>query len=190
MVQAMGRCYHPVHFLCAACGTVIGQGRYMESQEQPLCQPCYAKNYSPKCDGCGLPIEAQLLTAVGKQWHTHCFVCHSCSLPFAAGQFYERGGQPVCGNCYQRAAPAAPVPVLQQQQQQSQQPVPANTPRCRACQQPIFGGNALQALNALWHQEHFVCQVCAQPFQAGQFYELHGAPLCPQHYMAATGGRT
>jgi paxillin len=181
MTQAMGRCYHPDHFTCTVCSTRIGVTSYFEQEGQALCGTCYHKHFSPPCTRCGEPISNQLLTALGKRWHPECFVCSSCQSAFPGGQFFERGQMPYCPSCYQnpRAAPSAAAPVV----------APSSSAKCRGCGQGVVVAQALQALDALWHPEHFVCATCRRPFVNGQFYELGGQPVCPADYERATKGR-
>ncbi|MBO0778311.1 MAG: protein DA1 [Ktedonobacteraceae bacterium] len=48
-------------------------------------------------------------------------------------------------------------------------------PFCKACGQPIWG-RCLNALNANWHPEHFVCAGCGRPIDAASFQMHQGAP--------------
>jgi len=49
---------------------------------------------------------------------------------------------------------------------------------CKACGKPIWG-NALIALNAAWHPEHFLCAACHQPIGGMVFHVHEGRPYHP-----------
>ena len=189
MVQAMGRCYHPEHFVCTVCSRPIGTGQYFEQDSQQLCANCYHRHFSPPCDRCGQPIATQLLQALGKKWHPECFVCCSCQRPFPMGQFYERHGQPWCPTCFANPRASAVTPMMGMAPMAPMAPMAAAAPLCKGCGQAVSMGQALQALDALWHPDHFVCTVCRSPFSNGQFYELSGLPVCPNDYQRVQAGQ-
>lgn len=158
-VQALGRSYHPDHFVCSTCGKNIGNGGFFEKEGQPQCDRCYQAVFCKRCASCDLPITNQLVTALGQSWHPKCFVCTDCASPFPGGSFVERDGRPFCTNCFYNVFSS----------------------RCRACGKNIQG-NVLNALGASWHAEHFNCQACHAPFVNGQFYEVDSLPYCETHY--------
>jgi len=158
-VQALGRSYHPDHFMCSTCGKVIGTGAFYEKEGQPQCDRCYQSVFCKRCANCDLPITNQLVTALGKPWHPKCFVCTDCGNPFQNGQFFERDGRPYCNNCFSNVFSS----------------------RCRKCNKAI-NGPTINALGASWHSEHFSCFSCNVPFPDGQFWELDGLPYCETHY--------
>ena len=49
---------------------------------------------------------------------------------------------------------------------------------CKACGKPIWG-NALIALNAAWHPEHFICAACQRPINGTSFNVHEGKPYHP-----------
>jgi hypothetical protein len=83
---------------------------------------------------------------------------------------------PYCGSCSQN-------PRAMQAAATGAKPAAANVPRCKGCSQPVVVSQSVQALEALWHPEHFVCVTCKKPFVNGQFYELGGLPVCPADYQ-------
>ena len=62
------------------------------------------------CGGCGQSVSGAFLRAVGREWHTACFVCQGCKEPLTGptarggGKFFELGGRPYCDTCYRRTA--------------------------------------------------------------------------------------
>jgi paxillin len=161
-IQALGRTYHPEHFVCGTCTSPIGSGSFFELEGQPQCERCYQLQFCPKCAHCNQAISDRCVTAMNKKWHMHCFVCTQCLQPFN-GTFFERDQRPYCEKCFYQVF----------------------APRCRACNQPILG-DCINALGSQWHPEHFNCQFCHKAF-TGTFYEFEGLPYCEVHYYARMG---
>jgi len=163
-IHALGRSYHPEHFMCSTCGKGIGTGSFYEREGQPQCDKCYQAVFCKRCANCKLPITSQLVTALGQPWHPKCFVCAVCKSSFAGGSFYEREGRPYCNNCFNIALNAL----------------------CRRCNNPVYD-NVVNALGTTWHAHHFGCEVCGVVFTDGQFWELDSMPYCEEHYREQIG---
>jgi len=160
VIQALGKQYHPEHFLCTSCGALLGNGNFYEQESQPQCEKCFYSHFCMQCVGCGLPITTQVLAALNSNWHPSCFVCTNCLGPFPDGVFFERDGRPFCNTCFSAVF----------------------APRCKSCGQNITG-NCVNAMGAQWHPEHFVCQYCKRAFAGGLFFEIAGLPYCEPHYQ-------
>lgn len=161
-MQALGRTYHPEHFMCGSCNNPLGTGSFFELAGQAHCQRCYQLQFCPKCAHCNQAITDRCVTALDKKWHVHCFVCTQCTSPFQ-GNFFERDGRPYCDKCFHQVF----------------------APRCRSCNQPVLG-DCVNALGAQWHPEHFNCQYCRRAF-TGTFFEYEGMPYCEAHYYEKMG---
>jgi len=159
-VQALQKQYHPEHFLCTTCGSLLGSGNFYEQEGQPQCERCFYSHFCMQCVGCGLPITTQVINALNANWHPSCFVCTNCLSPFPDGQFFEKDGRPFCNSCFSSVF----------------------APRCKSCGQNIIG-NCVNAMGAQWHPEHFVCQYCKRAFPGGLFFEIGGLPYCEPHYQ-------
>jgi paxillin len=160
VIQALGKKYHPEHFMCTSCGALLGAGNFYEQEGQPQCENCFHNHFSMRCAACGLPVTNQVLTALDQYWHPHCFVCTNCLGPFVDGNFFEKDSRPYCSNCYFQVF----------------------APRCRSCDQAIQGP-CVNALGAQWHPDHFVCHYCKRRFPNGAFYDIGGMPYCEAHYQ-------
>lgn len=161
-MQAMGRAYHPEHFVCGSCQNPIGTGSFFELEGLPHCERCYQLQFCPRCAHCNQPIMDRCVTAMNRKWHVQCFVCTQCTQPFD-GTFLERDGRPYCERCFYSVF----------------------APRCRACNQPVMG-DCINALGSQWHPEHFTCQFCHKAF-TGTFFEYEGLPYCEVHYYQQMG---
>jgi len=164
VIQAMGKAYHPEHFGCGNCGNPLGTNNFYEQDGVPHCEKCYQELFCSRCAHCDEPILDRCVTALGKKWHLHHFICTQCLSPFEGGSFFERDSRPFCEKCFYTAF----------------------VPRCGGCNQPIRG-EAINALGTQWHPEHFVCQYCQKNFAGGSFYEFGGKPYCEVHYHQQTG---
>lgn len=56
VVTAMGRTWHPEHFVCTHCQEEIGSRNFFEREGQPYCEKDYHNLFSPRCYYCNGPI--------------------------------------------------------------------------------------------------------------------------------------
>lgn len=56
MVTALGRTWHPEHFVCFHCRNELGTKNFFERDGQPYCEPDYHHLFSPRCAYCNGPI--------------------------------------------------------------------------------------------------------------------------------------
>lgn len=119
----------------------------------------------PPCAACGRGIEGTYTTALGKNFHPHCFCCGKCRRPMGAGagQFRERGGVPYCQTCY--AAHLAS--------------------RCARCSQPIMD-TVITAMEKTWHKECLTCTICRLPLTQ-TFWLYADKPNEPRCSRCVTG---
>ncbi|XP_041939664.1 transforming growth factor beta-1-induced transcript 1 protein-like isoform X4 [Alosa sapidissima] len=164
VVTALGRVWHPEHFVCSECECELGNKNFFEKDGQPYCEPDYFTLYSPHCAHCHKPILNKMVTAMDKNWHPECFCCVKCSRSFGDEGFHDREGQQYCQQCF----------------------LSLFASRCQGCSQPIME-NYISALNSLWHPQCFVCRECYSPFVNGSFFEHEGQPLCEAHYHQSRG---
>ncbi|XP_028826148.1 transforming growth factor beta-1-induced transcript 1 protein-like isoform X2 [Denticeps clupeoides] len=164
VVTALGRVWHPEHFVCSECECELGNRNFFEKDGRPYCEPDYFSLYSPHCAQCNKPILHKMVTALDKNWHPECFSCVKCSRTFGDEGFHDREGQQYCQQCF----------------------LSLFASRCQGCSQPIME-NYISALNALWHPQCFVCRECYSPFVNGSFFEHEGQPLCEAHYHQSRG---
>jgi hypothetical protein len=99
-VSALGKVWHPEHFLCTACKRPFDDAGYVIHRGRPYHEACYRERFAPRCAGCGEPILGQGVKALGRHWHAEHFVCAHCGRPLSGGAFCERGGQPYCEEDY------------------------------------------------------------------------------------------
>lgn len=164
IIQAMGKTFHPEHWVCYKCRDPLGTRSFYEVNEQPFCENCFQSSFCPKCAHCQLPVMDRCIAALGQKWHVEHFVCAQCLKPFPGGNFFERDNKPYCeADFYALFAP-----------------------KCGGCNEPIRG-DCINALGQQWHPEHFSCNKCGKSFAGGTFFEYGGKPYCETHYHEQSG---
>ncbi|KAM4709218.1 paxillin isoform 4-T4 [Discoglossus pictus] len=164
VVTAMGKTWHPEHFVCTHCQEEIGSRNFFERDGQPYCEKDYHNLFSPRCFYCNGPILDKVVTALDRTWHPEHFFCAQCGAFFGPEGFHERDGKAYCRKDY----------------------FDMFAPKCGGCTQAILE-NYISALNTLWHPECFVCRECFTPFINGSFFEHDGQPYCEVHYHERRG---
>ncbi|XP_048516902.1 LIM and senescent cell antigen-like-containing domain protein 1 isoform X2 [Dendroctonus ponderosae] len=109
------------------------------------------------CSKCGEGFEPQekIVNSTGQLWHQQCFVCAQCFREFADGVFYEYDGRKYCEHDFH---------VL-------------FAPCCQKCGGFIIG-RVIKAMNASWHAECFLCEMCKQELADTGFIKNSGRALC------------
>jgi len=148
-VTALGKKWHPEHFMCSQCLQPLSAG-FLERDGHAFCERCFYSAFSFKCAGCGQPIRGEFINAMGERWHPEHFSCFYCHKSFAGGAYFEYQGKPYCEQHYHQVTGAI----------------------CAGCGQPV-GTRSVDALGKKWHPEHFVCAFCNNPLGGGSFKE-HG----------------
>uniref|UniRef100_A0A8C7WX86 Paxillin b n=1 Tax=Oryzias sinensis TaxID=183150 RepID=A0A8C7WX86_9TELE len=164
VVTAMGRTWHPEHFVCTHCQEEIGSRNFFEREGQPYCEKDYHNLFSPRCYYCNGPILDKVVTALDRTWHPEHFFCAQCGTFFGPEGFHEKDGKAYCRKDY----------------------FDMFAPKCGGCARAILE-NYISALNCLWHPECFVCRECFIPFVNGSFFEHDGQPYCEVHYHERRG---
>ncbi|KAJ8286517.1 hypothetical protein GJAV_G00040070 [Gymnothorax javanicus] len=164
VVTAMGKTWHPEHFVCTHCQEEIGSRNFFEREGQPYCETDYHNLYSPRCHYCNGPILDKVVTALDKTWHPDHFFCAQCGSFFGPEGFHEKDGKAYCRKDY----------------------FDMFAPKCGGCARAILE-NYISALNSLWHPECFVCRECFTPFINGSFFDHENQPYCEAHYHERRG---
>ena len=98
-LQAMGKVWHPEHFVCGVCAENLLGATFIPHQGRPYHRQCYLDHYAPRCGGCDTPIEGRYLTALERKWHPHHFACVTCQRPIVGSRFVAEDGQPYHEAC-------------------------------------------------------------------------------------------
>lgn len=117
----------------------------------------------PVCSGCGCPIRGPFVTAMGDSWCPDHFVCANpqCGVKLIDIGFVEEGGKLYCERDYERYL----------------------APQCKKCNKSILG-ECVNALQAQWHPDCFLCTHCKLPIGGNQFHIEEGKPYCEKDWTA------
>ncbi|KAM3723617.1 Paxillin [Dirofilaria immitis] len=135
VVIALGKMWHPEHYVCCQCGEELGHQNFFERGGKAYCENDYHNMFSPRCAYCNGPIKDRCVTALGKTFHAEHFICAECGQQFGEEGFHEKNGQPYCKTDFFRMF----------------------APKCNGCKNPIKM-HFITALGTHWHPECFICQ--------------------------------
>jgi len=155
LLNAFGMAWHKEHLACAICRRNFLENAVpvVEGNDgKAYCQTDYLDRFAPKCAQCTKPIQGECMNALGKQWHSTCFVCKTCEKPFT-GTFFEHEGFAYCEKHYYEEKGLI----------------------CPECDRPIIG-KCVRARDKRYHPQHFVCSHCKQKL-ANNAYYLHDNKL-------------
>lgn len=159
-VSAIGRSWHPEHFVCAGCGDSLQNQGFIEEGGKLYCEKDYNQFFAPHCDTCKQPIVGPCVQAIGKTFHPDHFTCAHCGKPIGSEGFNVDRGQPYCETDFKKLFCV----------------------KCARCKRPIGGGDRwVEAMDEPWHTACFKCEVCSKPLEGGQFYAYGGKPFCVLH---------
>lgn len=92
--------FHSQCFRCKGCSKSLSQGGFFTKSGDYYCASCYQKNFGTKCTRCGLYVEGEVVTALGKTYHQNCFTCAGCREPFPTGERVTFTGKAcLCQKC-------------------------------------------------------------------------------------------
>ncbi|NXY13825.1 LDB3 protein, partial [Atrichornis clamosus] len=160
---AMGRSWHPEEFNCAYCKKSLADMCFVEEQNSVYCERCYEQFFAPTCARCHTKIMGEVMHALRQTWHTTCFVCAACKMPFGNSLFHMEDGEPYCEKDY----------------------IALFSTKCHGCDYPVEAGDKfIEALGHTWHDTCFICAVCHVNLEGQPFYSKKDKPLCKKHAHA------
>ncbi|KAM9325892.1 actin-binding LIM protein 1 isoform 2-T2 [Gastrophryne carolinensis] len=176
VLRVQSKHFHIKCFICKVCGCDLAQGGFFIKNGEYLCTLDYQRMYGTRCSGCGDFVEGEVVTALGKTYHPHCFACTVCKRPFPPGDRVTFNGRDcLCQNCAEQ--PMSPVPKE------------ISTPSsCAGCGRDIKNGQALLALDKQWHLGCFKCKSCGKVL-TGEYISKEGSPYCEKDYQLLFGVR-
>lgn len=70
-----------IHFflsICAVCGCDLAHSGFFHHSGEYICTEDYQRLYGTQCDSCDQYITGEVVSALGRTYHPHCFVCSIC----------------------------------------------------------------------------------------------------------------
>ncbi|XP_041123077.1 actin-binding LIM protein 2 isoform X7 [Polyodon spathula] len=174
VLRVQNKHFHIKCFVCKVCGCDLGQRGFFVRQGEYICSLDYQRLYGTRCFSCDEFIEGEVVSALGKTYHPHCFVCAVCRQPFPPGDRVTFNGKDcICQKC------SLPMPA--------HSPVTIQAVRnCCGCGQEFRNEQSLVALDKHWHLGCFKCKICNKVLNA-EYISKNGIPYCEVDYHAMFG---
>jgi LIM and senescent cell antigen-like-containing domain protein 1/2 len=170
-LNALGKTYHPEHFVCACCSQPFQGGKFMIKDDEPYCETDYFELFGNRCRTCKEIIRAQYVSAGPYFFHPEHFVCFTC-------------GKKLIGTKYKTQENSDDMPVLCVDCHVKRVvTIDPNEKMCARCKKPIVG-QWITLKGQTMHPEHFRCEECGCAFTGGNCHEYEGALYCTEHYEA------
>ncbi|XP_039472045.1 actin-binding LIM protein 1-like isoform X2 [Oreochromis aureus] len=165
--------FHINCFTCKVCGCDLAQSGFFMRNGDYLCPLDFQRLHGTACNSCGEFVEGEVVTVLGKTYHTACFVCTICKQPFPAGNCVTFIGKDcLCQRCME---PVSPSPNAT-----------SYSSNCTGCGRDIKNGQALLALGGQWHLGCFKCKTCRKVL-SGEYISKDGVPYCERDYQIQFG---
>jgi len=159
-VSALGKNWHPEHFVCSYCDKTLQNCGFMEEKDQRFCQECYETHFAHECKKCRKRIFGNSVSALEAFWHPECFTCTACRKSFGGNGFLVQDGKPYCEEDYNSLYSI----------------------KCNGCDNVIGAGqNYVEAAKYSYHSLCFKCVICGVRLENSQFYVSCGKVKCVNH---------
>ncbi|XP_070773097.1 actin-binding LIM protein 3-like [Enoplosus armatus] len=176
VVRVKNTHFHVHCFTCQVCGCDLVHSGFFHHSGEYICTEDYQRLYGTQCDSCDQYITGEVVSALGRTYHPHCFVCSVCRSPFPIGDRVTFCGKKcVCQQCSQSLNTDKPVKVH-------------GPSYCAGCGEEIKQGQSLLALERQWHVTCFKCQTCGCAL-TGEYISKDGIPYCETDYHTQFGIR-
>ncbi|XP_058484380.1 actin-binding LIM protein 3-like isoform X7 [Solea solea] len=176
VVRVKNTHFHVHCFTCQVCGCDLVHSGFFHHSGEYICTEDYQRLYGTQCDSCEQYITGEVVSALGRTYHPHCFVCSICRSPFPIGDRVTFCGKKcVCQQCSHSLS--------------SDKPVKVHGPSyCAGCGEEIKQGQSLLALERQWHVSCFKCRTCGRAL-TGEYISKDGIPYCEADYHTQFGIR-
>uniref|UniRef100_A0A671VNU0 Actin binding LIM protein family, member 3 n=1 Tax=Sparus aurata TaxID=8175 RepID=A0A671VNU0_SPAAU len=174
VVRVKNTHFHVHCFTCQVCGCDLVHSGFFHHSGEYICTEDYQRLHGTQCDSCDQYITGEVVSALGRTYHPHCFVCSICRSPFPIGDRVTFCGKKcVCQQCSHSLS--------------SNKPVKVHGPSyCAGCGEEIKQGQSLLALERQWHVSCFKCRTCGCTL-TGEYISKDGIPYCETDYHAQFG---
>ncbi|KAI8898352.1 hypothetical protein BC833DRAFT_614903 [Globomyces pollinis-pini] len=104
-VSALGKVYHPDHFVCFKCNLPFNGENHFEYEKKPYCELHYKEVTNQLCWYCHRPAKGNVISAMNSQWCDHHFNCMGCFTNLLEGgkpKYLDYDGKPFCKRCFDK----------------------------------------------------------------------------------------
>eukprot|EP01126_Amoeba_proteus_P061017 TRINITY_DN8148_c0_g2_i2.p1 TRINITY_DN8148_c0_g2~~TRINITY_DN8148_c0_g2_i2.p1 ORF type:complete len:235 (-),score=31.87 TRINITY_DN8148_c0_g2_i2:249-953(-) len=174
MVSAVGKTYHPEHFVCDYCSQPFPGGKFMISPNKDLlCETDFMEIYAKICAICNEIIRGRVVTiSSGLAFHSEHFICVGCGTNLVGKQYkvHKENNMIYCPQCLEKE-----TVILRPEAHQ-----------CAMCSTPIVGPY-LKIKGQYLHPRHYRCEECGCEFKGGDCREFEGDYYCiPVLFLSIT----
>uniref|UniRef100_A0A3Q3KF85 LIM zinc-binding domain-containing protein n=1 Tax=Monopterus albus TaxID=43700 RepID=A0A3Q3KF85_MONAL len=75
VVRVKKKHFHVHCFTCQVCGCDLVRSGFFHHSGEYICTDDYQRLYGTQCDSCDQYITGEVVSALGRTYHSHCFVC-------------------------------------------------------------------------------------------------------------------
>ncbi|KAF8538621.1 hypothetical protein BDD12DRAFT_841680 [Trichophaea hybrida] len=148
-----------------------------------------ARTATATCNLCRNPIQGRIVSAGSLRFHPDCFRCDHCQTALEHVGFYPEPKE-------HRSKRLEKAGIVEDHSNGTGIRFYCHldfhelfSPRCKSCKTPIEG-EVVVACGSTWHQGHFYCAECGDPFdQSSKFVEKDGYAWCVGCYTKRYSGR-
>jgi hypothetical protein len=96
--------WHPACLRCydVSCSKQLNETGFYEIDGHPYCEEHYHAKTLIHCATCKQTITGKVISALGKAYHAHHFVCHFCSKILSTAGFCEKNNHSFCIDCFKK----------------------------------------------------------------------------------------
>ncbi|KAK9479113.1 hypothetical protein V1514DRAFT_329207 [Lipomyces japonicus] len=154
IVKALGKLYHVQCFHCAHCGLLLEHVEFYPKNGKLYCHHDYNNFFSPRCKQCSMPIENEVITAMGATYHPEHFSCTGCNKLFSiTDEYHSKDDHAWCRDCFMHMYAS----------------------HCWKCNTTISEGEPIiKVLGKEWCADCFSCEVC----KFAPNFELNSTCVC------------
>lgn len=102
-LNALGRVWHPEHFVCHHCHLPFGDAGFWEKDGEPYCKNHYFQLFGQMCQKCSEPAVTDVIVFFGRYWHQEHFECGVCGRNLSKKKIiYDYQNKPLCGRDFRK----------------------------------------------------------------------------------------
>jgi len=101
-LTALGRLWHPEHFVCCVCKEPFSGTNFFENEGKPYCELHFTQEFGVPCFKCNRPVVHNAVHFLDKVYHEEHFVCTACEGRLKKGKITEWEGKPMCFDCFDK----------------------------------------------------------------------------------------
>lgn len=105
IIHALGKMWHPEHFVCAQCEKIFDGRRHFERKGLAYCETDYSELFGDICFSCNKPCKGDVVNILDNTWCIHHFRCVACDIVLSTksgAHFIDMDLRPYCRKCFEK----------------------------------------------------------------------------------------